>query len=148
MVVYRYLSEEEFKNIVSGNIKNTGNVFYNANLSNTFRYKRDEKYLHFFKKIKDFPKIQAIRRDYGGKFLCKFDIPLRILITRAGKGYYDSTKKGYVYDYDMVREFAVESKKMETEFLIDFVYDKFCNMTVEQAEKCFESQKNQTALEF
>ena len=148
MVVYRYLGEEELKKIVGGDIKNTGNIFYNANLSNTFRYKENEKYLHFFKKIKDFPKIQAIRNNRDGNYLCKFNIPLRILFTRAGKGYYDSTIKGYYYDVDSIREFAVESKKMETDFLVDFIYDKFCNLTIEQAEKYFGKQENQVVKEF
>lgn len=148
MIVYRYLSEWEFKKILTNQIAQTGTVYDNVKLSNTFKYKKGVPYLHYFRRLKDFPKIQAIRRDANGKYLCKFNIPVRILLTRAGKGYYDATRSGYYPEIDSVKEFAVESSKMNSEYLVDFVYDRFCNMSVKQVKEIFESSEKDNIKNF
>lgn len=146
MIVYRYMSEEEFIKIVEGKIAETGNCFYNKGTSNTFKYKENIRYLHFFKALKDFPYIQAINKTGNRKFLCKFDIPLGILFLRAGKGYYvgKNVSAGYDYYVDSIKEFAVESSKMSEEFLVDFLYDEHNDLTVEQVKKEFGENKQKT----
>ena len=80
MIVYRYLSEEEYKNIIEKKLDKIGNTFDSKKLSNTFHYKKGERYLHFYKKEESMKKMQSMR-------------------VRDGKDYYNFSKVPY-YDID------------------------------------------------
>ena len=83
MRVYRYLSESELNNMISGNTSSLGcdgqyikiaQRKYKTKL-NTHRYAIGEKYLHFFKSLADIEYIRQERRDYTGNFyFAEFEI--------------------------------------------------------------------------
>lgn len=143
MKVYRFLCKQELCQILNGDIKQTGHVFNGTVFPNNHKYKHNEKYLHFFKNLKDLKYIQRACGGLYGGYLCKFDIPLHVLLPRTGKGYYRMISSGYddFGDTEIVKEYAVESKKMETKYLVDFVFDSQCSMTPEQIELEFERNK-------
>lgn len=142
MIVYRYLSNEELKCFMGGRIDKLGTIYNSNNPNNTHKYKKNIRYLHFFKHLRDFPLIQKFAKSQEGKFICKFDIPLRTLITRKGTGAYQSLKGGYDYDSEYVKEFAVEVNKMRPEYLVDFIFDEHSDLTVEEVEEIFTEQES------
>ena len=123
MIVYRYLSAEEYKNIVEKNLDKIGNTYDSKSLSNTFHYKKNEKYLHFYKHEESMNKMKMLRvRDGQDYYFCKFDIPYRILFWGIGTGYYDG--RGY-YDIDAVREYIVKVKNFNPEWLLEAKFDEW-----------------------
>ena len=103
MLVYRYLCKEEYDNIMKLNFEEVGSVYTPKIASNTFRYKKDERYLHFFKNIDDMEVMQNLYlKDGKDYYFCSFDIPILKLLTRMGSGYYHA--RGYDLDYESKRE--------------------------------------------
>ena len=123
MLVYRYLCEEEFQNIVNLRLDEIGTVYYGKKVSNSFRYKKDEKYLHFYKDKKNMNEMRLLRlRDGKEYYYCTFDIPVSVLAHGIGTGYYCSRRGDR--DYEHIREFIVMAKKFNPKWLIDAEFDQ------------------------
>lgn len=137
MIVYRYFTYEELKDILADRVEKIGTVYNTQRQENTHKYKPNVRYLHFFKHLRDFPVIQKFASSPEGRFIGKFDIPLRKLLSSKGKGFYDNLQGGYDYGAEQVKEFAVEASKIHSEYLVDFVFDKDCNMTVDEVKQAF-----------
>lgn len=122
MKVYRYLTEKELNHIKNGEFDQIGNEYYKSPF-NTHKYKKGVKYVHFVKNKKDICYIRTIHltknNDY---YICTFDIPIRYLITGAGKGFYSID--GWDLENVAITEFAVNAKHLKKEWLKEFVYDK------------------------
>lgn len=140
MIVYRYLGSEELQDFLHKDIHNVGATYKPRVPQNTHKYKTGVRYLHFFKNLRDFPTIQKILGKPGGRFLCKFDIPLRKLITTKGTGYYTDYFSGYDYGCTKIKEFAVETSKIQSDYLIDFIFDETCSLTLDEVKTIFEVQ--------
>ena len=140
MIVYRYASAEELLSVLKGQIKNNGSYF-DASFSNTHKYKPGVRYTHFFKSSKDLPDLQKVFRSPDGKFICKYNIPLRLLISSSGKGYYESKTHGYDELYDIIKEFAVESSKLKSDYFEDFIFDEKCDLRPEEVKRIFKERE-------
>lgn len=124
MIVYRYISEEELKNILSGNIDDIGFETRGfKNYSNNFHYKFNEKYLHFYKNKEDMNRIKNIYKDYKQTFyFACFDIPFPYLLVGKGHGTYE-TWHGYDSLTENVREYIVNTKHFKKEWLKKYKKD-------------------------
>lgn len=123
MKVYRYLCEQEYKNIMGLHLDKIGREYQSKTLSNTFKYKKGEKYLHFFKDKEAVEEIKKIYRNDGKDYYtCTFDIPLLTLLKGMGKGFYESS--GYDFFYEEKREFILNVKDFNPKFLIDAEFDE------------------------
>lgn len=123
MIVYRYLCEQEYKDLVGGHLEKIGGVYAGKGVSNTFNYKRNERYLHFFKNKTAIEEMKWLYRNDGKDYYtCSFDVPFLTLLKSMGKGFYKST--GYDIDYTEIREFAVPVKDFNPKFLIDAQLDE------------------------
>ena len=139
MKVYRYLCEQEYKNILDKKLDEIGTVYANVTPSNSFRYKRNERYLHFYKNRESMKEMQKIYRlDGKDYYFCEFDIPFRILVHGIGTGYYSA--RGYDVDYEGHREYIVNMKKFSPDWLKSAELDKDKHVLVER-EKGFEQEK-------
>ena len=127
MRVYRYLTSEELDNILQGKLDDVGGNYYG--MENNFSYKRNCKYLHFFKGLSDIEYIRKLKKwrvergDYEPVdfYVCEFDIPLVVLMLSAGKGVYNKTDenpKG-----TRAREFAVNAKNVKAKWLKSYIKD-------------------------
>ncbi len=130
--VYRYLSETELNNMLSGNKKALGNSFHTKKImerkykikTNNHNYAPNEKYLHFFKKFSDIEHIRQERRNFEENFyFAEFEIPALVLFFAAGKGYYN-TLSGYESFIEDIAEYAVKAKHFNPDWLIGYTLDK------------------------
>lgn len=134
MKVYRFMSEAELKMYFSGQTNKVGHCYERKSINspNSFNYKENTRYVHFFRKLKD---VKLIKQEYldQGKlpqneryFIACFDIPLKLLINSIGVGVYqDGMSKGYEEcPKNKAVEFAVESSKMKAEYLLYFKQEK------------------------
>ena len=123
MIVYRYLCKEEYDNIMKLDFENVGGTYTPRTASNTFRYKRDKRYLHFFKNPDDMEIMQNFYlKDGKDYYFCSFDIPTLKLITRMGSGYY--TPRGYDLSYDAKREYAIPVDEFNPKWIRDAILDE------------------------
>lgn len=144
MLVYRYLCEEEYNDIMNLKFDNIGanNSFKKDALSpkfkiglskknkvkpssiyNNFKYKDGEKYFHFFKELDAMEKMQSLyMKDGKDYYFCSFDIPFHILIKGIGKGYYETS--GYDFDYDVQREYIVNVKDFNPKWIREVILDE------------------------
>lgn len=122
MKVYRYLSELELKSILTNNLSNVGYEYannLNFQQSNTHRYKKGVKYLHFFKSKLDCIRVKSIHSNGKANFyVAEFNIPFTTLAKHIGYGIYST--KGYDVDYDKVTEFAIPTNKINSNYLISY----------------------------
>lgn len=121
MKVYRYLSENELKSILTDDLSNVGYEYANnlkLQQSNTHRYKKGIKYLHFFKSKADCVRIKAIHNNKTNFYIAEFNIPFATLAKHIGYGIYSTT--GYDVDYDEVTEFAIPTHKLKSSYLISY----------------------------
>ncbi len=133
MNVYRYMCEAELQAFLSGNTEDVGTCYYGEKVSNTHKYEPDEKYLHFFFNLRDLQHIRNLKRDEEGSFyIGVFDLPLRTLAF-AGKGYYET--RGYDVPYEVVREIAVDVKKIEPSSLVYYAKDTNRDITKEEIKE-------------
>lgn len=127
MRVYRYLTEEELNNILQGDTDNIGGKYYG--MDNTFKYKKDHKYIHFFKKLSDIKYIRALKKwrieqgHYPATdfYVCAFDVPAIILMLSSGEGVYyrsDDHLNGV-----RVKEYALPNRLIKTQWLKAYVRD-------------------------
>lgn len=123
MLVYRYMCEEEYNNIMKLNFEEVGGVYEPKGASNTFRYKRDERYLHFYKDPDDMKIMQNFYfKDGKEYYFCSFEVPLPMLLKRMGKGYYESS--GYDYDYIEKREYSIPVSEFNPKWIRDAILDE------------------------
>lgn len=118
MKVYRYVSKNELNYILNGQYEKLGTICYGEDLSNTHLYKKDQRYIHFFKNKKS---IEYIHKVFRGQdlYVCTFNIPVSVLIKSVGLGKYD-VGRGYDNNTVTLIEFAVEVNKFRKEWLIDY----------------------------
>lgn len=109
MKVYRLLSEEELKLILEGKTSALGEYFGDG-FSNTHKYNKRERYMHFFFKRDDCEYIKKIHgkpREGASRFIAEFNIPLKKIIGHIGRGFYCPKQGGYDYLYDTCYELAL-----------------------------------------
>lgn len=119
MIVYRLLCEEELETILQQRIESIGSHFARMN-GNTHKYKRGERYLHFFFKKENCEYVRKIQlKDSSGEqnFIAEFNIPLKRIIGHIGKGFYESKRGGYDSDYDVCYELAIPTSIFKPEWL-------------------------------
>ena len=134
MKVYRFLSENELKKYFTGQTHKVGHCYERKNINspNTFDYKENTRYVHFFRKLKDIKLIKQEHLNQGRipqnqrYFIACFDIPLKLLIASIGSGVYqDSSASGYEEcPKHRAIEFAIESSKLKAEYLLYFKQEK------------------------
>lgn len=108
-----------------------------AKPSNSFgiRYRKDQKYLHFFKNKEDMNDMRMLYLKNGKEYyFCTFDIPYRILLIGKGHGYY----YGYGYDTyplpETKREYIVNAKNFSPKWLIDAQLDEYKHNYIENSK--------------
>lgn len=124
MKVYRYLTERELNCIKSGNTQDIGSFFDREKFKkvNNHRYKENVRYLHFFKTTKMIHLIRNLHRHDNQKYyICEFNIPLKNLLCHFGFGFYEAS--GYDLDNYRVLEFAIESSKLNPNWLVKYELD-------------------------
>lgn len=136
MKVYRYLSQTELDNFLSGNIADVGSTYDNQEnykRINNHRYKEGVKYLHFFKNKED---CRRVRFNSEGNFaefyVAEFDVPITVLALHMGSGRYNAS--GYFTDIESVREFAVPTSKIKARYLLNFERDEAHHNVIEEIE--------------
>lgn len=118
MKVYRYLSNDELKKILTGNVDELGQPGHKFDIEckpNTYRYASNTKYIHFFKS-KNAMKFM-IKHNYSSPnyYICTFDIPVSVLKSHFGLGFYAD------WLASVKREFALPVNKFKCEWLVDCV---------------------------
>lgn len=116
MIVYRYSSPTELNNIINCKLDCVGSCFERSDV-NTHRYKKNIKYLHFFKDLKAISEIKKVRQD-NVYYICKYDIPIITLMLGRGYGYYEG--RGYKYDNSTIKEYIVPVDKFSPKWLVDY----------------------------
>ena len=129
MKVYRYLSEDELRAILSGNTQNIGSYYNNKDFKevNTHKYKDGVRYLHFFKDTRFIHQISYLHQNDKRKyFICQFDIPLKYLIFNIGIGRYET--RGYENYCQSVIEFKMDAKNFNPKWLVTYKLDRTKDM--------------------
>lgn len=146
MRVYRYLSHEELKNILRGNVDNIGSYFSNGKQkANTHHYNANERYIHFYKSAADMQDIRSIYRSYDNDFyFCSFEIPISLLFACKGKGFYPA--HGFEEDVCTLTEYAVPVSSFKSEWLSGFIHDNERSLIIsnEKYASMFMQKKNQS----
>ena len=129
MKVYRFVEKEELKLFLEKSTGEIGGLFSNQN-SNTFKYKKGVKYLHFFKKKEDCRYAYDLNKKNAENkkfYIATFDIPVKILIKNFGFGYYNKLNVDKLSGYEVYSEifkrmeFAIPMNEFKPEWLIDYV---------------------------
>ena len=147
MVIYRYLSNEEIKGILYRAKVQLGQIPTAVQMASSKKYKKGEKYLHFFRDLKDLSIVQSLDNSPQGKFIGKFDIPMRFLLAGVGVGQYTGTPIEGTDKFVVMKEFAMELKYLKSQHLVDYVFDKDCDLTMEEVQEQFEEQEKELAEE-
>ncbi|MBQ8425047.1 MAG: hypothetical protein IJX17_03385 [Clostridia bacterium] len=141
MLVYRYMCKDEYDNIMKLDFDKVGGVYAPKGVSNTFKYKRDERYLHFFKEMDDMEVMQKFYlKDGKDYYFCSFDIPFTVLLKTMGKGYYEP--RGYDMDYASKREYAIPVSEFNPKWIQDAILDEKKHEINENAKQ-FENNKEE-----
>ena len=122
MKVYRLLGEDELELMLQRKTDALGSYFAKMN-GNTHKYKRREKYIHFFFHKEDCEYVRKIQQHTSASeqnFIAEFNIPLKRIIGHIGKGFYESKHGGYDYDYDVCYELAIPTSIFRSEWLKGF----------------------------
>lgn len=117
MLVYRFVSERELVNILSGNNHLLG-AEYNGQykLSNNHKYEKGVKYLHFFKHKSAISFIRLYHtKDNCKHFVCTFDIPYSVLFKGKGKGRYETGGMEYLTTTE--REYIIPTNEFDCSWL-------------------------------
>ena len=133
MIVYRYLTDKELKNFLKGNTWDLGARPTAEQLDNCKRYQAGVRYIHFFKNLRDLPKIQSIDSDPKGKYIGMFNMPMRFAVGGNGIGEYF----GKIEGASQIKEFAVEVRALRLAEFVDYIYDEHCNLTEDEAKEMF-----------
>lgn len=104
MLVYRVCDIEEIAIILKErSLSKIGQYHSIDKRMNTHEYKKDKKYIHFFKTFGDILYFDSEKR----KYVCIYDINEEILENSKGIGYY--LDRSFYHKIDEVEEFAIES---------------------------------------
>ena len=133
MKVYRIMTERELNNILAENYAEIGSCYNNKSYkgSNNHHYKKNIKYLHFFKYKSSLSYMEQYLRKSYQYYVCCFDIPYSVLIKGLGKGNYELPGMDYLTISQ--REYIVPSLSMKKQWLIS--YEKHTDTKVEDREK-------------
>jgi len=119
MKVYRYLSENELNTMLENQVDKLGRSFCRSR-SNTHKYKKGERYIHFFKNFKSLSNMRRLRSSYNEVYYyCEFDIPMLILMAGRGLGYYNSSYRWGVKEKCI--EYIVPSKYFKKSWLVSYI---------------------------
>lgn len=135
--VYRFCSENELNCLENNNKDGLGNYFVSfPKQPNTHKYKKDEKYLHFFDNKDD---AKSSLPDLPGEksFLCSFQIASSVLKECKGFGYY--SPRGYDEDYIKVKEYAIPVSQFDINSFCDSVSIVALYKKQEPADNIFKS---------
>ena len=119
MKAYRLLCEDELNLMLEQQVDALGGHFGRMN-GNTHKYKRTERYLHFFFKKQDCEYMRRIQlKDSSGEqnFIAEFNIPLNRIIGHIGKGFYETKLSGYDCLYDVCYELAIPASIFSPKWL-------------------------------
>ena len=122
MRVYRLLGEEELELMLQQKTDALGSYFAKSK-GNTHRYKRRERYIHFFFHREDCEYMRKIQQQTSvceQNYIAEFNIPLKRIIGHIGRGFYESRHGGYDYDYDVCYELAIPTSIFRSEWLNKF----------------------------
>ena len=124
MKVYRILTEQELNNLLAENYAEIGSYYNNKSYkpSNNHHYKKDIKYMHFFKHKSSLSYMEQYLNKAYQYFICCFDIPYSVLIKGIGKGNYELSGMDYLTISQ--REYIVPSKCMKKEWLVSYIKHK------------------------
>ena len=84
MEVYRYLTMDEVLDYVNGRFDKIGKTYTEKSAHNSHRYKPDQKYVHFFKNLRDLEVLQKFKGRRNDMIIAKFDIPFSTLVRHKG----------------------------------------------------------------
>lgn len=145
MKVFRYMTQAELNNILLGNYEKIGSCIVRDKnfISNTHKYQKGVKYLHFFKNRKN---IERIKEYYRSRtcdcYICEFNIPLSKLIFHSGLGYYNEGK-GYDMYITSVVEFALPVEDFDKSYLVSYQKDKtFNNQNITSKRQTIDEKKS------
>ncbi len=125
MKVYRYLSEYELFALLANDKAKLGASFLDGYTPNNHRYKKNEKYLHFFLNKDSIANMKKLRKDsISDYYIATFNIPIFTLIRFRGKGIYEDPKGGYDNDTNFLIEFAIPVTHFNTSSLISYELDE------------------------
>ncbi len=110
MILYRDMMYDEYKKILDGE-QNTLCLHKNTIKENTFNYRGNMAYMHFFKYLEHARNYISI----FGQFIVKCDIPNE-LIEEFGYGFY--RYKGFS-EYVPIPEFIIKRESFSTDFIQD-----------------------------
>ena len=119
MKVYRLLGEDELELMLQRKTSALGSYFPKMN-GNTHKYKKREKYIHFFFHREDCEYVRKVQQKTSvseQNYIAEFNIPLKRIIGHIGKGFYESKHGGYDYDYDVCYELAIPVSIFKPEWL-------------------------------
>ena len=122
MKAYRLLCEDELNLMLEQRVDALGGHFGRTN-GNTHKYKRKERYLHFFFKKQDceyMRKIQLKESSGEQNFIAEFNIPLKRIIGHIGKGFYETKHSGYDFPYDVCYELAIPTSIFSPKWLLSY----------------------------
>lgn len=111
--VYRYVNADELALLQSRSLSCLGNVFNGEQLSNTHKYDKETKYIHFFDS-NNLPQRVISSLPHTSEFLCEFEIEKSVLASHKGKGYYPP--RGYDEPYTEVVEYAIPASEYNPEW--------------------------------
>lgn len=121
MIVYRYTTKEEIIKFLNGEMNEVGSVYKGKIENNTHHYKLGERYVHFFKNLRQINVLRKYKKYQKDMYVAKFNIPLLTLAKCSGKGYYDA--RGYDVYIETLKEFAVPSELLKKEFFVSCIKD-------------------------
>lgn len=147
MIVYRYLTSNELYNILYRAKHEIGEKPTEVQLASSRKYRRGVKYLHFFKSLDDLPVVQKLDKSPDGRFVGKFDIPMRDMLGGHGVGKYSGTPIENSDKFVAMKEFAVELWHVKPNTLVDYIFDEKCDMLVDEVREQFEEQAREPSEE-
>ena len=118
MKVYRIMHEKEYELLKAGDIENLGGYFYGLTLPNNHHYKKDVKYLHFFKNktaLDKYFRSTSFKKE-GNFVMGTFSIPFRKLFLHSSYGKY--LPSGYDFDYETEKEYALPIGDFKIEYFV------------------------------
>ena len=122
MKLYRFLCEKELKLILEGDVSQLGGRFDGLGFSNTHRYKKNERYLHFYFNKADCDYIRKVHENEAGStinYVVEFNVPLKKIIGHIGRGFYHSNQDWF-NSIDTIYELALPTTIFDPTWLVGY----------------------------